>query len=87
VGCRDFCRVHDETDLPQDGLAEQATHQKHLPSVSGHISDNFAAYIPYWKHNGYWLFDSPEIINEVARHNSVDLEGTTRLRGVLDLVR
>jgi hypothetical protein len=28
-------------------------------SVSSCISDNFADYIKYWKHNGYWLFDSP----------------------------
>lgn len=31
-------------------------------SVSGCISKNFADYIIFWKHNGYWLFDSPEVI-------------------------
>jgi hypothetical protein len=30
----------------------------------------------YWKHNGYWLFDSPEVIRGVAKENSVPLEGT-----------
>ena len=25
-------------------------------SVSGCISENFADYIEYWKHNGHWLF-------------------------------
>ena len=31
-------------------------------SVSGCVSKNFADYINYWKHNGYWFFDSPRII-------------------------
>jgi hypothetical protein len=45
-------------------------------SVSGCISKDFADYINYWKHNGYWLFDSPEIIAELARDHSIDLTGT-----------
>jgi hypothetical protein len=36
-------------------------------SVSNHVSDNFADYINYWKHNGYWFFDSPMIIQEMAQ--------------------
>jgi len=40
-------------------------------SVSRHVSDDFADYINYWKHNGYWLFDSPEIIVTVANANSI----------------
>jgi len=46
-------------------------------SVSGCISTNFVDYIPYWKHNGYWFFDSPEIIRSVAAENSIQLEGTS----------
>jgi hypothetical protein len=45
-------------------------------SVSGCISENFADYIKYWKHNGYWFFDSPEIIIQLAQQNSIDLTGT-----------
>jgi len=45
-------------------------------SVSSHVNDNFADYIHYWKHNGYWLFDSPEIIENVAREHSIALDGT-----------
>jgi hypothetical protein len=45
-------------------------------SVSGCVSDNFADYIKYWKHNGYWLFDSPERIIEIARENGIDLVET-----------
>jgi hypothetical protein len=46
-------------------------------SVSGCISKNFANYVPYWKHNGYWLFDTPEIIEELAREHAIDLQGTS----------
>lgn len=46
-------------------------------SVSDCISENFAEYIPYWKHNGYWLFDSPEAIRHLAQELSIDLEGTS----------
>jgi len=46
-------------------------------SLSGCISTNFADYVGFWKHNGYWLFDSPEVIEQVARDNSIDLSGTT----------
>ena len=44
-------------------------------SVSSCVSDYFADYINSWKHNGYWLFDSPEIIQTVAKENSIDLNG------------
>ena len=46
-------------------------------SVSGCISKDFADYIEFWKHNGYWFFDSPEVIEQVAREQSIDLAGTT----------
>jgi len=45
-------------------------------SVSGCISDNFADYIGFWKHNGYWLFDSPHVITDIARKNNIDLAET-----------
>jgi hypothetical protein len=46
-------------------------------SVSGCISESFADYIPFWRHNGYWLFDRPEIIHELAAQREIDLSGTT----------
>ncbi len=46
-------------------------------SVSADMNDDFADYIEFWKHNGFWLFDSPEIIREVAKENSIDLGGTS----------
>ncbi len=44
-------------------------------SVSNCVSEDFADYINYWKHNGYWLFDSPEVIKSIAKGNSLQLEG------------
>jgi hypothetical protein len=46
-----------------------------LYSVSGCISKNFADYIPYWKHNGYWFFDAPEIIRQLTQEHSIDMHG------------
>jgi len=43
-------------------------------SLSGCISDYFADYIPLWKHNGFWLFDSPAIIREVAAGQGIALD-------------
>lgn len=45
-------------------------------SVSNCLSKNFADYINYWKHNGYWLFDSSETIRELAKENSLNLTNT-----------
>jgi hypothetical protein len=44
-------------------------------SVSGCVSKNVADYTAYWKHNGYWLFDAPEIIQQLAREDEIDLRG------------
>jgi GH35 family endo-1,4-beta-xylanase len=46
-------------------------------SVTNCLSKNFADYIKYWKHNGYWFFDSRDIIDNLAKENSLDLQGTT----------
>jgi len=46
-------------------------------SVSGCMSPYFADYIPYWRHNGFWLFDSPDILRSLAADQHIDLSGTT----------
>jgi len=46
-------------------------------SVSNCVSNDFADYINYWRHNGYWFFDSPEVIRTLAQENAIDLAGTT----------
>lgn len=45
-------------------------------SVSSCVSEDFADYIGFWQHNGYWLFDSPDVIVRLAERNALDLEGT-----------
>ena len=45
-------------------------------SVSRCISKDFADWINFWKHNGYWFFDSPEIIVSLAEENNIDLSQT-----------
>lgn len=45
-------------------------------SVSNCTSHDFDDFINYWKHNGYWLFDSPEIIRRLAKEHDLSLEGT-----------
>ena len=55
----------------------KAPHVDDIYSLSGHVSENFADYIRHWKHNGYWLFDSPRAMRELARDNNIDLAGTT----------
>ena len=45
-------------------------------SVGSCVNEDFADYIDFWKHNGYWLFDSPQIIQSVAGEHSIPLEGT-----------
>lgn len=46
-------------------------------SVSGCVSEDFGDYVNLWKHNGYWMFDSPEIIETIAKENSIALEDTS----------
>jgi hypothetical protein len=64
-------RVHERPDWIN------APHIADIYSVSGCVSEDFTDYIRYWKHNGYWLFNSPEVIQNIARENSIVLDGMT----------
>ena len=55
----------------------KATQVTDIFSVSGCTCEDFADYINFWKHNGFWFFDSPEMIRAVARENSINLKGTS----------
>lgn len=44
-------------------------------SLSGCVSKDFADYVNFWKHNGYWLFNSPSTIESLAAEHSISLEG------------
>ncbi|MFT6178728.1 MAG: hypothetical protein ACJA1W_001069 [Akkermansiaceae bacterium] len=35
-------------------------------SVSSCTSDDSADYVEFWRHNGFWFFDSPELIVQIA---------------------
>ena len=52
---------------------------KDVYSVSGCISADFTDYINYWKHNRFWFFDTPAIMEETAAAESLDLSGMTLL--------
>lgn len=54
---------------------EAAPKVVNIYSVSGCISEDFADYFRYWKHNGYWMFDTPETICSVSKENSINLVG------------
>lgn len=55
----------------------QAQQVLDIHSVSGCMSKNFADYIKFWKHNGYWFFDSPNIIQQLTQEQSLDLSETS----------
>ena len=54
----------------------KAPHVADIYSLSGCMSKDFADYIEFWKHNGYWMFDSPEIIANIAKEHSIVLNDT-----------
>ena len=46
-------------------------------SVSRCMSKDFCDWIDEWKHNGYWLFDSPRIIHDIAKKRNIALDDLT----------
>jgi hypothetical protein len=53
-----------------------ASRVENIFALSSCISEDFADYIQYWKHNGYWLFDSPAVMKALAEEHSISLQGT-----------
>ncbi|HTJ01351.1 MAG TPA: hypothetical protein VL492_01055 [Methylovirgula sp.] len=45
-------------------------------SVSACSSKNFADYVSDWRHNGFWLFNRPGDITQLACDRAIDLSGT-----------
>ena len=45
------------------------------------MSEAFADYINYWRHNGYWLFDSPDVIGRLAEQNAILVHNVTASAG------
>ena len=44
-------------------------------SVCSCTSDDFADYVEFWQHNGFWFFDTPDTIVELAHEHAIDLSG------------
>jgi len=55
----------------------KAVHLDDICSVSRCISHDFCDWVKLWKHNGHWLFDSPEIILDIANSQQLCLSGLT----------
>ena len=45
-------------------------------AVANCVSEDFCDYVTHWRHNGFWLFDSPAIIREIAAESGLDLTDT-----------
>ena len=60
-------KIHSSPDWLKAGTVSD------IYSVSNCISKAFCDYIPHWKHNGYWLFNSPDIIRDIAGAEKLDL--------------
>lgn len=43
-------------------------------SMSRCVSKNFADFSDHWLHNGYWLFDFPEIMEDIAEADGISLK-------------
>lgn len=48
-------------------------------AVSNCISEDFCDYIHFWRHNGFWFFNSPADINLIATQEHLNLASTTLL--------
>ncbi len=68
--------------IPLGYLARQSTcdlvwldvaHVRYIASLGSCIVGAFCDYIQFWRHNGYWLFNSASDIVEVAAENEIDL--------------
>lgn len=53
-----------------------APHVAEVCSVSGCFSEPFADYTSFERHNGFWLFDRPDVIERLAIDCGVDISGT-----------
>lgn len=67
--------MYKRVELRPEWLAAQQVHDVY--SLSGCISEDFADYVPFWKHNGFWLYDSRSTLEQIAGENGISLEGMT----------
>lgn len=60
-----------------DRLAKQIDNIYTLGDCPGNSTHDFYDFIPLWKHNGYWLFNTPEEMHEIASEQQIDLSKMT----------
>ncbi len=58
-------------------LAEQVEDIHTLGDCPGNSTSDFYDYIPFWKHNGFWLFNTPEELQSFAAEHEIDLSKMT----------
>ena len=56
-----------------DWLNARGVHD--IYSLSSCVSEDFTDYVSYWRHNGYWLFDSPAVIESICAEQAIPLGG------------
>ncbi len=52
----------------------KTTEVQNIYSVSGCVSEDFSNWFDDWKHNGYWLFDNPELMKSIAKNKNISLQ-------------
>lgn len=55
----------------------RAPQVRDIYSVSNCVSADFADYVGLWRHNGYFFFDTAEVIRIATAENSTPLRGTS----------
>ena len=64
-----YKKVEKDNDLPVEDIY----------CYGGCTTVDFAEFIPYCKHNKYYLFDNPTLMQEIAKFEAVNLEEMTLL--------
>ncbi len=52
-------------------------HIRKIVAVANCMSESFCDYTEFWKHNGFWFFDSPVVIRALASEHNVSLSDTS----------
>ena len=68
--------LYKQVSSRSDWLGKPGLPQR-IYSMSPHISRDFAEYVSLSLHNGFWLFDRPEIMEDIAAQLGVNLNGLT----------
>jgi len=53
----------------------RAEHVEDIYSLHDCFTKDFADYVKFWKHNAFWVFDTPEVMESLAAEQGFSLEG------------